>query len=112
MQAGGAFGVNLLAVFLQRRMLFHGEHLASEMNESNAEFLYQHARQAQALESAGMPELTAFTNAFQAIGHQIAAEATVLAFRDCFFIISVWFCIVLFALVLMPRPALLAGRAA
>jgi len=110
MQAGGAFGVNLLAVLLQRRMLFHGEHLASEMNEANAEFLYQHARQAQVLEAVGMPPLTAFMNAFQAIGHHIAAEAAVLAFRDCFFVIALWFVFVLAGIALMPKPRLqLAG---
>lgn len=109
MQVGGAFGVNLLAVLLQRRMLFHGEHLASEMNESNAEFLYQHALQAQALGSTGMPPLTAFMSSFQSIGHTLAAEATVLAFRDCFHVIAIWFCIVFFALFLMPKPKLQTG---
>jgi len=109
MQVGGAFGVNLLAVLLQRRMLFHGEHLAAEMNEANAEFLYQHARNAQALEASGMPPLTAFMDSFQAIGQRVAAESTVLAFRDCFFVISVWFVVVLFAIVLMPKPKLQAG---
>ncbi|WP_291060876.1 DHA2 family efflux MFS transporter permease subunit [Hyphomonas sp.] len=112
MQAGGAFGVNLLAVLLQRRMLFHGDHLASEMNEANAEFLYQHARQTQALEAAGMPQLTAFTNAFQAIGQSMAAESTVLAFRDCFFVIAVWFAVVLAAITLMPKPQLRLAQTA
>jgi MFS transporter, DHA2 family, multidrug resistance protein len=106
MQAGGAFGVNLLAILLQRRMLFHGDHLAAEMNESNAEFLYQHARQAQALEAGGLPQLSAFTQSFEHIGRQIAAESTVLAFRDCFFVIGVWFVFILFALLLMPKPKL------
>ncbi len=106
MQAGGAFGVNLLAVLLQRRMVFHGDHLAAEMTESNAEFLYQHARQAQAFEVGGLPPLTAFTQSFEAIGHQIAAQATVLAFRDCFYVIAVWFVVILFALALVPKPKL------
>lgn len=106
MQAGGAFGVNLLAVLLQRRMLFHGEHLVAEMNESNSEFLYQHAVQAQALELSGLPPLTAFSAAFQGISQQIAAESTVLAFRDCFFVIAVWFALVFSAIFLMPRPQL------
>lgn len=106
MQAGGAFGVNLLAVLLQRRMLFHGEHLVSEMNEANSEFLYQHALQAQALETTGMPQLTAFTSAFQNISQQIASEATELAFRDCFYVIMLWFVLVFSAVFLMPRPKL------
>jgi len=106
MQVGGAFGVNLLAVLLQRRTIFHGEHLAAEMNESNAEFLFEHAQQAQALEAAGMPTVSAFTQAFQEISHQIAAQATVLAFRDCFYVIALWFVVILFTVALMPKPKL------
>lgn len=104
MQVGGAFGVNVLAVILQRRTLFHGEHLASEMHESNAEFLYQHAQNAQLLEANGMPPLSAFTTSFQMIGHQLATEATVFAFRDCFFAISIWFFVMFCALILIPKP--------
>jgi DHA2 family multidrug resistance protein len=106
MQVGGAFGVNLLAVLLQRRTIFHGDHLAAEMTESNPQFLYQHAMQSQALEASGMPPLTAFTSSFEAIGGQIAMQATVLAFRDCFFVIAVWFVIVLSAIAFMPKPQL------
>jgi MFS transporter, DHA2 family, multidrug resistance protein len=106
MQAGGAFGVNLLAVLLQRRTLFHGEHLVSELNEANSEFLYQHALQAQALETAGMPQLTAFTSAFQNISQRVATEATELAFRDCFYVIMLWFVLVFSAVFLMPKPKL------
>ena len=79
------------------------------MNESNAEFLYQHARQAQALEASGLPQLSAFTQSFEAIGHHIAAESTVLAFRDCFYVIAIWFVVILFALILMPKPKLQTG---
>ncbi len=106
MQVGGAFGVNILAVILQRRTLFHGEHLASEMNESNAEFLFQHARHAEVLEASGLPPLQAFTTAFQLIGQELANQATVLAFRDCFFVVAVWFLIMFCALILIPKPRL------
>jgi len=108
MQVGGAFGVNLLAILLQRRLIFHGDHLASAMNESNAEMLYQHSLYAQELARSGMAELPAFSNAFGAIGRQVSAEAQVLAFRDCFYVISIWFVCVLFALFLMPKPKLQA----
>jgi len=108
MQTGGAFGVNFLAIILQRRLIFHGEHLASAMNESNAEMLYEHALYAQQLEATGMPQLPAFTTAFGAIGRQISTEASVLAFRDCFFVLSIWFAMIFFALSLMPRPKLQA----
>ncbi len=104
MQVGGAFGVNILAIVLQRRMIFHGEHLSVGMNETNPEMLYQHALQAQTLEAGGMPQLHAFQSAFGVFSEQVAAEAMAFAFRDCFHIIFLWFVIVLFALALMPKP--------
>jgi len=106
MQAGGAFGVNLLAILLQRRMIFHGDHLAVGLNEANAEMLYQHTLYARELGRSGMAELPAFQAAFGALGRQVSAEAQMLAFRDCFFVISVWFAMVIFALFLMPKPNL------
>src|SRR5690606_12551061 len=95
MQVGGAFGVNILAIFLQRRTIFHGAHLSGELNETNAQMLYEHALQAQRLEVGGMPQVHAFQSAFGIFNQHVANEAMVLAFRDCFFVIFVWFIIVL-----------------
>lgn len=106
MQVGGAFGVNILAVFLQRRTIFHGDHLSAGMNETNTEMLYAHAVQTQMLEVGGMTQVQAFQSAFGVLNQQVAMEATVLAFRDCFFVIFLWFVLVLFAIALMPRPKL------
>lgn len=108
MQVGGAFGVNILAIFLQRRMIFHGEHLSTEMNERNPEMLYQHAQTAQMLEVSGMPQLQAFQSAFGVINQSVASEAMVYAFRDCFHVVFIWFILILFTLVLMPKPDLSA----
>ncbi|MBY9068067.1 DHA2 family efflux MFS transporter permease subunit [Hyphomonas sp. WL0036] len=104
MQVGGAFGVNILAIFLQRRTIFHGAHLSGELNETNAQMLYEHALQAQRLEVGGMPQVQAFQSAFGIFNQHVANEAMVLAFRDCFFVIFVWFIIVLGAIALMPKP--------
>ena len=109
MQVGGAFGVNLLAILLQRRLIFHGEHLASAMNESNSEMLYEHTLIAMELERAGMPQLQAFTSAFGGISARVSAEASVLAFRDCFHVIAIWFCVVMCFLLFMPKPKLQAA---
>jgi hypothetical protein len=68
--------------------------------------LYQHTLYARELARSGMAELPAFQTAFGAIGRQVSAEAQMLAFRDCFFVISVWFALVIFALFLMPKPNL------
>jgi hypothetical protein len=107
MQVGGAFGVNILAILLQRRTIFHGAHLSNEMNETNAEMLYAHALQAQLLEVGGMTQVQAFQSAFGVINQRVAQEALVYAFRDCFFAIFVWFVLVLGGLALMPKPKLI-----
>ena len=107
MQMGGAFGVNLLAILLQRRLIFHGDHLASGMTEANAELLYQHRIIFGYLYSGGMPRLPAFSHAFDPISGRLAQEASVLAFRDCFLVVAIGFAIVFFMLFLMPKPRLL-----
>ena len=104
MQVGGAFGVNILAIILQRRTIFHGNHLSVQMNETNTQMLYEHALHAQRLEVGGMPQVQAFQSAFGMFSQQVAMEASVMAFRDCFFIIFIWFVMLLGALALMPRP--------
>ncbi|MFN4183487.1 MAG: DHA2 family efflux MFS transporter permease subunit [Hyphomonas sp.] len=107
MQVGGAFGVNILAIILQRRTIFHGAHLSAGLNETNPEMMYQHALQAQTLEMSGMTQVQAFQSAFGMFNQKIASEAMVYAFRDCFFIIFVWFVLVLGTLALMPKPKLI-----
>ncbi|WP_300378552.1 DHA2 family efflux MFS transporter permease subunit [Henriciella sp.] len=106
MQTGGAFGVNLLAILLQRRLLFHGEHLSTAMNEANPEIAYNHALYAQQYETAGLAPLPAFQSAFSEFGRHVSVEASVFAFRDCFLVIAIWFAFVLAILLLMPKPRL------
>ena len=106
MQIGGAFGVNLLAILLQRRLIFHGDHLASSMTEANPELAYSHTLIAREMETNGMPALQAFQSAFGALAREISIEASVYAFRDCFFVISIWFAVVFCFLIFMPKPQL------
>jgi len=106
MQVGGAFGVNLLAVLLQRRLIFHGAHLSSGLTESNAELLYQHRQIMREMTADGMAPVVAFRNAFDPIAANIGHEASVLAFRDCFFVVAVGFAVALAAIAAMPKPRL------
>ena len=106
MQMGGAFGVNLLAILLQRRFIFHGEHLSSAMTEANAELLYQHRIMFGYLHAGGMPRLPAFSHAFDPVARQLAQEASVLAFRDCFLVVAWGFALVFLMLFIMPKPQL------
>lgn len=112
MQVGGAFGVNLLAILLQRRLLFHGDHLSAGLTEANAQMAYSHALYALENEASGMPRVQAFQSAFSEFGREISTQASVYAFRDCFLVITIWFILVLCSLLLMPRPNLQAEPSA
>ncbi|MGF1456101.1 MAG: DHA2 family efflux MFS transporter permease subunit [Alphaproteobacteria bacterium] len=91
MQFGGALGVIMLALLLQRRTLFHGQALASATNEANVQFLYAH--EMLRLEMLGLPlsPLQSFQSAFGGISSRIAANAGTMAFQDCFLVTAVMF---------------------
>ena len=104
MQVGGAFGVSMLAILLQRRNIFHGEHISSAMTESNPELLYQHQQNMWAAMASGEPFQQAYISAFRPIAETVRREAMVLAFRDCFLVCACGFAIVLAFILLMPKP--------
>jgi len=104
MQVGGAFGVSLLAILLQRRNIFHGEHISSAMTESNPELLYQHQQNMWAAMASGEPFQQAYMSAFRPIAETVRREAMVLAFRDCFLVCACGFAMVLAFILLMPKP--------
>ncbi|MEO0982631.1 MAG: DHA2 family efflux MFS transporter permease subunit [Pseudomonadota bacterium] len=106
MQVGGALGVAMLAVFLQRRMIFHGEHLSSAIDERNAEFLYQHGLGVLEHRGAGLPYREAFRQAYEPVAQAVAQEATVLAFRESFLMVAVGFAAVFLFVLFMPKPNL------
>ncbi len=112
MQMGGSFGVSALAIFLERRMVFHGDHLSSAITESNAEFLYQHQLNTLDALTNGQPLQRAFMDAFQPIAADVHREAMVLAFRDSFLVCAVGFAVMLIFVLFMPKPENKAALAA
>ena len=103
-QLGGAFGVNLLSVMLDRRTFFHSDALTSVQtaaNSATAELLRNlHGLLAQA---GAPPELQA-SSALHFLGRMIYAQAYTMGFRDSFLI-----CGAVFVLALIP--AWIMGRA-
>ncbi len=103
-QLGGAFGVNLLSVTLDRRTFFHSDTLTATQtadNSTTAELL----RSIQALlAQAGVPEDLQAAGAMNYLGKLIYAQAYTMGFRDSFLVVGMIF---VFALV----PAWLMGRA-
>jgi len=102
-QLGGAFGVNLLSVILDRRTFFHSDVLTSMQTPANgatAELL----RQVEALlaQAGASAELQA-SGALHFLGRVVYAQAYTLGFRDSFLITAIIF-------VLGLIPAWIMGR--
>ena len=102
-QLGGAFGVNLLSVTLDRRTFFHSDTLTATQTPANgatAELL----RTIQALLArSGVPEDLQAAGALNYLGRVIYAQAYTMGFRDSFLVVAVIFTLALI-------PAWIMGR--
>ena len=94
-QLGGAFGVNLLAIFLERRTLFHADALAATQVSDNPATIDLLAGLAAMLQAAGLPDVQQVPAALGFLGQMISIQANTHAFQDGFILVAVVF---LFAL--------------
>lgn len=103
-QMGGAFGVNLMSVTLERRNSVHAEYLASTQtwgNSDTVETLQMLRGLGHAIGHAGTDEWNAAIGFLQGIVHGQALQA---AFRDSFVILAIAFLLTLApTLALRPR---------
>ena len=102
-QLGGAFGVNMLSVVLDRRTFFHGNALANlqtAANSGTAEYL--RAMQ-ELLARAGVPLDMQLPGALHFLDRVVYAQAYTLGFRDSFLIVAL---VITLALI----PAWIMGR--
>jgi EmrB/QacA subfamily drug resistance transporter len=109
-QLGGAFGVNLLSVILDRRTFFHSDALTAlqtEGNSATAELL----RQVQALlaQSGASPELQA-SGALHFLGRVLHAQAYTMGFRDSFLIVAIVFALGIIPAWIMGRTRIAVAR--
>ena len=96
-QLGGAFGVNLLSVMLDRRTLFHSNALANletAANSGTAEFL---RIMRDVLVQGGVSPDLVTPGALHFLNRVVYAQAYTLGFRDSFLI-----CAIVFTLALIP----------
>jgi len=103
-QLGGAFGVNLLSMILDRRTFFHSDTLTALQtpgNSATAELLRQIEL---TLAQAGASAELQSSGALNYLGRVIYAQAYTMGFRDSFLIVAVVFTLGLI-------PALMMGRA-
>jgi hypothetical protein len=102
-QLGGAFGVNLLSVSLDRDTFFYSDRLTSMETAGNSATTELLRSVGNLLAQAGLPSNVQSAGALDYLGRVIYVQAYTLAFRDCFLIVTVVFILALI-------PAWLMGR--
>lgn len=101
---GGAFGVNLLVVFMEQRTEFHAISLAATQTAQNASSRVMLDRVSELLHGGGVADAVLQPGALHFLGRVVEAQALTMGFKDGFMIIAVVFVAALF-------PAMMLGRA-
>lgn len=102
-QMGGAFGINLTAIFLAERTQFFADGLTASQTADNTTTMEVLDIIAGLLANAGLPELTQSAVAYGFLGQMVYFKAYMLAFRDSFYLLT---CVFLLTLI----PAFLIGK--
>lgn len=90
-QLGGAFGVNLLSVFLERRTVFHADALAVTQTSDNTATIDLLAKVAGVMKSAGLPDFQQLPAAMMFLSQSLSIQASMIAFRDGFLVVTLIF---------------------
>ncbi|HEX7115663.1 MAG TPA: DHA2 family efflux MFS transporter permease subunit [Steroidobacter sp.] len=102
-QLGGAFGVNLLAVALERRTAFHADALTALQTAGNAITGPYLGRVAEMLQATVLPDYHHIPASLWYLGQAIYAQARTEAFRDGFLITALVFVVALLPTWLLHR---------
>jgi hypothetical protein len=102
-QLGGAFGVNLLAVALERRTTFHADMLTATQTADNATTVAALKQVAAIAHTAPLPLDQQAAVASWFLGQAIYAQANILAYRDGFLITALVFAAALLPTWLLDR---------
>lgn len=104
-QLGGAFGVNLLAVLLERRSAFHIDALTATQTPANATTMVTLERLMEQLQQMGLEGAEAMARAEAFLGQMVWLQGTMLGYRDAFLVVAAVFFICLIPAWFMdPRP--------
>lgn len=94
-QLGGAFGVNLLAVFMERRTMLHADAFAATQTSDNSATMELLRQVSAMIHTAGLPDTQIMPAAAGFLGQTIAIQASTAAFRDGFLAVTAVFLIAL-----------------
>ncbi len=109
-QLGGAFGVNILAVFTERRTIMHADALAATQTSDNSSTMVLLKEVAGLMHSAGLPETQLMPAAASFLGEVVVIQASTAAFQDAFLVVCGIFLVVLVPTWFMWRPPFLRKR--
>lgn len=96
-QFGGALGVNLCAIYLERRSSFHMGHILAEQNEGNQQSVFAVQQIMPYLQQLGIDYLQQIELASGIMGREFYRQAATLAFQDTFALSAL-----LFTLLIVP----------
>lgn len=100
-QLGGAFGVNLLSVFMERRTMLHADAFAATQTSDNPVTMALLREVGGIVHSAGLPDTQAMATAAQFLGQMVVIQANTAAFRDGFLVVTLIFLIALIPTAIM-----------
>ena len=96
-QLGGAFGVNLLAVFMERRTMMHADAFAATQTSDNSTTIALLRQVGSIVQTAGLPDQQAVAAASQFLTQTVVIQSNSAAFRDGFLVVTL-----IFAMALIP----------
>ncbi len=86
-QLGGAFGVNLLAVFLERRTVMHADAFAATQTSDNGATMSFLGQVAGMVKAAGLPDFQQLPAAASFLAQTIFIQANTAAVKDGFIVV-------------------------
>jgi len=102
-QLGGAFGVNLLAILVERRSQLYDQSFTAAQDAANGATAELLRDLAGLYAQAGVPESIRQAGAFDYLGRMIAAQGSMMGFRDGFLVVAAMFLFALLPAWLMRR---------
>jgi MFS transporter, DHA2 family, multidrug resistance protein len=104
-QLGGAFGVNLLTVVLERRSMFHADMLTATQTPDNPTVLSLITQVGGLMGQLGLPPWQQVPAAIWFLGQTVYAQASTAAYQDGFLITAVVFAVALAPTLLLERAS-------
>jgi len=105
-QLGGAFGVNLLSITLERRTHLYVDSFTVAQHAANSATTDMLSTVTGVLAQAGVPEAIRQAGAMNHLGHMIYAQGNMLGYRDSFFIAGAIFVAALLPALMMRQRVL------